>query len=443
VTSRTWAPLRPRILAALTCALALLAALPAAAGAHAVLERTTPRWGAVLGEAPRSITLTYDEDVVAHYARVAVVTPAGENLAESPHVTGSVVVVPLRPGAHGSYTVRWHMVAADDGHVTEGAFSFGVRTKALPPAPASGLSVPVAPEALAWLEFLGVVLAGGVLTVRALVLAPAARFLGERAGRESGIAIWVGVAGATLALHAGLFAFLVGVYPIVGGGLANVIDTQIIPIRVGTHLGQAWTVTTFGWLGVLAVLVAAWVTPRRRESLLAAAGLLSLVIAFGISWASHPASRGTLALLADYGHLLAGALWVGGVLALAILAWIARPLPGPARDALFRACLLRFSKLAVPVVAALALAGAYVALQELPSVSALLTSGYGITLIVKTLVFASALIVAGYHRNVVLPRIAAGVRIASVRRTLALEASLLLLALAVAAVLSQTTPPPT
>jgi copper transport protein len=430
-----------RAVTLVVCGFVLMVALPGSAGAHAVLEKTTPGWGTVLAGTPRSITLVFDEDVVAHYARVAVVTPGGQDLAAAPHVSGSVVVVPLRPGSTGSYTVRWHMVAADDGHVTEGAFSFGVRAKPLPPAAASGLSVPVAPDVLAWLEFVGVVLAGGVLTVRALVLAPAGRLLGARAEREAGVAIWIGVAGAVLALHAGLIAFLVGVYPIVGGGLANVVNTQIIPIRVGTHLGQAWTVTTFAWLGVLAVLVAAWVTPRRREPLLAAAGLLSLAIAFGISWASHPASRGTLALLADYGHLLAGALWVGGVLALAILAWIARPLSRAERDALFRACLLRFSRLAVPIVIVLALAGAYVALRELPSPSTLFTSSYGVTLLIKTFVFAGALSVGFYHRTVLMPRIEAGAPVVSVRRTLTLEASLLLLALCLAAVLSQTAPP--
>src|SRR5205807_37714 len=148
----------------------------------------------------------------------------------------------------------------------------------------------------------------------------------------------------------------------VGGALPNLINTQIIPIRVATHIGQAWTLTTFAWLGVLTLLVAAWVTPRRREPVLAGAGLLALAIAFGISWASHPAARGTLALAADYAHLLGGALWVGGVVALAILAIVGRSASGPGRDALLRECLLRFSRLAVPIVSVLAMAGAYVAL---------------------------------------------------------------------------------
>jgi copper transport protein len=422
-------------------ALVVVASFPSIAGAHAVLVTSTPRWGAVLAASPRSITLGYSEDVVPRFARVAIVTPRGEDLAGPPEVSGSQVVVPVRPGPKGSYTVRWQMVASDDGHVTQGAYSFGVQAKPLPPAPASGLVVPVLPELLAWLQFLGVVLTGGVLTFRALVSAPAARRLRDQGEREAHVTIGVAVFGAALALHAGLFGFLVGAYPIVGGGLPNLINTQIIPIRVATHSGQAWTLTTFAWLGVLALLVGAWVTPRRREPLLAAAGLLSLGIAFGISWASHPAARGTVALGADYAHLLGGALWVGGVVALAILAIAGRSESRPSRDALLRECLLRFSRLAVPIVIVLAMAGSYVALRELPSAAAILSTGFGIMLLVKTAVFTGALGIGGYHRRSVLPRIAAGVPVASLRRTLALEATLLLVALGLAATLSQIAPP--
>jgi copper transport protein len=395
----------------------------------------------VVGAAPRQITLVYDEDVVQRYARVAVVTPAGRNLAGAPQVTGNVVVVALQPGSKGSYTVRWHMVASDDGHVTEGAYSFGVRARPLPPAPANGLSVPVAPELLAWLQFLGVVLAGGTLTFRALISAPAARTLRDQADREASMAIGVAVVGATIALHAGLLGFLVGAYPIVGGGLPNLVDTQIIPIRVATHLGQAWTLTTFAWLGVLALLVGAWVTPRRREPLLASAGILSLAIAFGLSWSSHPASRGTFALAADYVHLVAGALWAGGVVALAILAGVGRARSRADREELLRACLLRFSRLAVPMVVVLAVAGVCVALRELPGPAFVFSSVYGVMLLAKTAVFAGALGLGGYHHRSVVPRVQGGTPVATLRPTLALEASLLLLALALAATLGQLAPP--
>ena len=422
-------------------AILLLLAIASSASAHAVLLSSTPAWEAVVGAAPRAVTLRYDEDVVPRYARVTVVAPGGKDVAGPPQVTGSAVTVPVRTDRAGSYTVRWRMVASDDGHVTDGAFSFGLRAKPLPPAPVSGVGVPAAPEVLAWLQFLGVVLAGGALTFRALVLAPAARALGDRSDREAGTAIGVAAVGAAVALHAGLFGFLIGAYPIVGGGIVNVVNTQIIPIRVGTHLGQAFTLTTFAWLGVLALLVGAWVTPRRREPLLACAGVTSLGIAFGISWASHAASRGTVALIADYVHLVAGALWAGGLVAIVILVGVARPLSRSDREALVLASLLRFSRLAVMMVATLGIAGVYLAVRELPAVSALLTSRYGVTLLLKTFVFAGALALGGFHRRIAVPRIAAGAPAATIRRTLAVEASLLLGAFALAAVLSQTAPP--
>ena len=451
-----------RVLGVRAAAIGALAAAallisPAVAGAHAVLETSTPSYGAMVHGEPRQVVLNYDEEVVPRLAQVSVVTPSGRNLAGAPHVSGDTVTVPLGSGPHGSYTVRWQMVAADDGHVTEGAFSFGVDAKPVAPAPAQGVSIPVAPELLAWLQFIAIVLAGGMLTFRAAVLVPAARALratgrGETDGAaapvdgaqgEAGgpVAIRVGIIGAALGIHASLFAFLVGAYPAVGGSVSNFVGTEIIPLRVSTHSGQAFTLSSFAWLVAAALMISAWSYPRRREPLLALAGLMSLAIAFGLSWASHPAGRGTLALAADYVHLLGAALWIGGLIALVILAGAVRAGAVADRDALFRACLLRFSALAAPLVAVLAAAAVYLAIRELPAVSALFDSRYGILILAKTATFAAALALAGYHRRSVVPRVAAGASAASVRRTLTIEAAVLLVTLVLAAILSQNAPP--
>ena len=421
--------------------LALGLVLPSSAAAHAVLVSSTPRWGAIADAEPHQLKLVFDEDVLVRYAHVTVVTGPGGNLAGHPRVIGRVVVVALRPGHRGSYTVRWRMVASDDGHVTEGAYSFGVNARPLPPPPLSGQDVPVAPQLLAWLQFLAVALAGGMLTVRTLVWTPAVRALGREQAPDAKLAMSIAAVAATVGLHAGLFGFLVGAYPIVGGGLSSFINTLIEPIRTGTHLGQAWTVMTFSWLVVLALLVAAWVTPREREPLLAGAGVLALAIAFDLSWASHPASRGTAALIVDFVHLVAAALWVGGLAGVVILAMSVRTLTGSAREAMARACVLRFSKLALPTVAVVGIAGIYLAVRELPGPSDLLTSGYGVTLVLKTAVALGALSLGAYHRRFVMPRLAAGQNLASVRRTLTVELWFLGAVLVLAAVLSQAAPP--
>jgi copper transport protein len=423
------------------CTAVLLLVVASTAGAHAVLETSAPSYGAVVSAEPGHLTLDYNEDLVPQLAQVSVLTPAGRDLAGTPRVSGSTVTVPLRSGPKGSYTVRWRMVAADDGHVTEGAFSFGVDAAPVAPAPLGGVGIPVAPQLLAWLQFVGVVLAGGTLTFRALITTPAARALGEHGGSDAPAAIGLAAIGAVLALHAALFAFLAGAYPVVGGGVGDFVDAQIIPIRLSTHAGQAFTLSSFAWLAALALIVGAWVHPRRREPLLAAAGALSLAIAFGISWAGHPASGGTLLVVADYLHLLAGALWVGGLVALVALAASIRSRSRAERDALFRACLLRFSALALPLVLVLAAAGVYVAVGELPAPSAILTSQYGIVLVAKAAAFATAIALAAYHRRSVVPRVAAGAPAATVRRTLTAEVVVLAVALLLAAVLSETAPP--
>jgi copper transport protein len=411
-----------RVLFAAACALALLAA-PSSAGAHAALLTATPSSGTVVRQAPRTLTLAYDEEVVSRYARVAVTDGRGKNIAGTPRATGSTVLVPLRQGPRGSYTVRWRMVASDDGHATEGAFSYGVRAKPRPPGPVGSLNLPVAPEALAWLQFVGIVLTGGLLSFRI--------------ARESRVSLWLAAAGAAVGLHAALFGFLVGAYPIVGGGgVSSFVNTEIEPIRVGTHFGQAWMAMTFAWLVVLGLIVAAWVYPRNRNRLLAGAGALGLAIAFGLSWASHPDSHGTLALLADYIHLLAGALWAGGLAAIVIAARSV-----PRREDAVRRAILQFSRLAAPTVAVVVLAGVYLALRELPSVSALVTSSYGITLLIKAAVAGGALALGGYHRRFVVPRLASGAPIAAIRRTLMLELGVLATVIALAAVLSQRPPP--
>ena len=416
--------------------------LPASAGAHAALVSSTPHWSAVLRGPPQALRLTYDEDVAAPFARVTVTSPRGQNLAGAPHVTGRFVTVSLRPGPRGSYTVHWRMVASDDGHVTEGAFTYGVQAKPLAPAPVPGVGLPAVAEALIWLQFAGVVLAGGTLIFRALVWVPAKRVLRDADAGDGRVVLWVAVIGAAIALHAGLFGFLVDAYPILGGGgLSSIINAPIIPVRTATHVGQAWTLTTFAWLGVLALLVSAWTIPRRREPLLLAAGISSLLIGFGLSWASHPDALGTVALLADYAHLVASALWVGGAVMLVILAGVLRRLSPVARDDVVRACLLRFSQIAAPAVVVLGLAGGYLVLRELPSVSALVTSSYGVLLLLKTGVAAGALGLGAYHNRRVVPRIEAGAPIAAIRRTLTLELGLLIGALVLAAVLSQTAPP--
>ena len=315
----------------------------------------------------------------------------------------------------------------------------------LPPIPAPGIGIPVAPELLAWLEFLGVVLAGGTLTFRALVLAPAARASGDTgavAGRPESRS-GPGSPGAVLALHAGLLAFLVGAYPIVGGGgLSNFTHALILPIRTGTHLGQAWTLMTFAWLGVLALLV-------QRVGHAAQTGAAPRRARGSCRWASPSASAGR-AIPPRAGR---SRWWPTTSTSSPARCgwgrwWRSRSSPGscapcPARHgrrSSARACCasrgLRFRPWSCSRSLALTSRCASCPLprRSSPAATASRCSSRASSSI-------GALAVAGYHHRSVVPRIAAGAPIASIRRTLALEVSLVLVVLVLAATLSQTAPP--
>ena len=109
----------------------LLMAVTVAAGiaagpafGHAKLLSTLPPADAQLQAAPKSLTLSFNENV-----RLAVLTltAAGKtipvtvdrSLPASPQVSVSLPV--LTPG---KYQVQWSALSADDGHVTKGTFSF-------------------------------------------------------------------------------------------------------------------------------------------------------------------------------------------------------------------------------------------------------------------------------------------------------------------------------
>jgi methionine-rich copper-binding protein CopC len=105
-------------------AMAMILAGPALG--HAQLRSTSPPADAKLLTAPKSLTLSFNENV-----RIAVLTlktggrdipvAVDRNAPAAPQVT-----IPLPPLAIGKYQVQWSALSPDDGHVTKGTFSFAI-----------------------------------------------------------------------------------------------------------------------------------------------------------------------------------------------------------------------------------------------------------------------------------------------------------------------------
>jgi methionine-rich copper-binding protein CopC len=114
--------LKNALLAVALCG--IVAAAPCMA--HAKLQSSSPANNAQLTEAPKTLTLNFSEA-----AQLAVLKLMHD---------GKEIPVPLDKGAKagqtftltlpalspGHYTVQWSAMAADDGHVTKGSFSFSI-----------------------------------------------------------------------------------------------------------------------------------------------------------------------------------------------------------------------------------------------------------------------------------------------------------------------------
>ncbi|HLJ61880.1 MAG TPA: copper resistance protein CopC [bacterium] len=98
--------------------------------AHALLRQSDPAGGAVLQHAPTAVTLAFTEQPEPTLSIVHVLDSTGRRVERSPAraVPGHAaeLVIPLGPLPQGVYTVTWRTVSAVDGHVTGGAFAFGV-----------------------------------------------------------------------------------------------------------------------------------------------------------------------------------------------------------------------------------------------------------------------------------------------------------------------------
>lgn len=114
--------LRPLLLLLLT---GLLLA-PGAASAHDQLVGTDPEDGAVLAQAPGSLTFTFSGEVAVIGAQVAVTGgPGGDYLVGEPVVDGQDVVQEVTGMEEGTYQVAWR-VTSSDGHPISGTLGFTV-----------------------------------------------------------------------------------------------------------------------------------------------------------------------------------------------------------------------------------------------------------------------------------------------------------------------------
>ena len=397
---------------ALILLLAVFFLAPVSASAHANLAESDPAANSVLDSPPERVVIRFTEPLEPALSEIRVLDSQGQQVdlgdsALDPN-DPTVMAVSLGTLDSGAYTVAWTNVSTVDGHRVRGAFQFSVGEPLAVSASAQVgdqplLQSPVEPF-VRWLVLVSGLALVGVLAFRLLVSTPALSRMesDEIASLRSALSRnTMMLAWTALAVFLSMSALRLVIQASV------VYDTS--PLDALT--GPAWSLvseTEWGrlWLMRMGFAVAtggALFAMRRNYGNVV---LTWLTVALGvgallaISRSSHAAALveiGNISLLNDFIHMIAVAVWVGGLFSLAMdIPTAMRLLDERERREALSALIPRFSVVAGLSVAVLALTGIYSAWTQV-TVPEALNTPYGRALAIKVGLVGLLLLIAAVN----------------------------------------------
>ena len=364
------------------------------AAAHADLETTTPACDAALQEPPSAIVLTFSEAPDPGHSLIEVVDASGtpvdglsavEVAPDDPNTLRAMLTSAL---PRGTYSVNWRVVATDDGHVSTGAYAFGVGQA---PAPGAVVTTEVlhtsrrislAAAAGRWLLYVGLALLTGAAAICGLVLRGRDPAHGMALIRWAMVVAVVGFAFSTEAeraaigvprllplfeTHEGALLLAQGVALVLCAGAVVLVD--LVPAR--------WALLTLGATAALAMLAHVYA-----------------------GHAHSPEDGRALHVATQWIHMAAVSVWIGG------LPWLLMALRQSAREERSRT-FAAFSRLATITLVVVLVTGALRAFAEVGSWDGLLDSTYGRALLVKLALVAGLVGLGALQHFRSVPRVTA------------------------------------
>jgi copper transport protein len=338
----------------------------------ASLAASEPRDGAVLTQVPNRVALHFNEKVTAGAVHLIDATGKLRDDAsvDAGDETIAVTVPPDLP--QGTSVVSYRVISAD-GHPVAGSvtFSVGAPTATKTPDSATG-----GINGLIWLTRIGLYfgLFAGIGSaffcnwiVRERVASPL---------MSTALAIGLISAVASLGLQ-GL--------DLLGLPLSRLLTSAPWTIALGTSLGPSLLIA----IAALGLGIAA-MRSRPAARALSAVAMLGVGLSLAASGHAATAPPQILTRPAMFLHGVGIAFWLGALAPLVALLWSRKGAALPVVN--------RFSAVAVPVVAVLALSGLTLAVIQLESFGALVTTRYGIILSIKLALVAILLGLAALNR---------------------------------------------
>jgi copper transport protein len=397
--------------------LVLLLVAPVTTSAHAALESSTPLAGEVSSSARSEVTLSFTEPLEQSYSRLELYDSQG-TLVEGTTLTfgedGFTMVLALPEALpNDTYSVLWRTLSEADGHTAQNYITFTVGSNSnivpivIPGTSSDGDAVPQwLKTASRWAALLGAALLMAAWPVWSTIIRPGLGGVRPHARQLVGRIHRYILVAAILAIAGSVFALLVQASTLTDGSpLDKVINTlgqtrygKLWLLRVGLLLCLGLVLPACGW----------WIAKRRQVEGIAAWGLaIGAAIPFSlIAHASAQPSGRTFTIVADAIHLVASAMWFGGIaLLVTVLLPGLRPMTPDDRSRVLRIVVPRFSAMSLVAMATIGLTGFYAGWLHVGNLSALTGTSYGRALIVKLVALVVILALAGVNLLIIERRI--------------------------------------
>lgn len=251
-------------------------------------------------------------------------------------------------------------------------------------------------------HFAATAMTAGNILFQAAVAEPASRGQGRVALAARTHALRISCGSLAIAVISGAIWLMLQAASMSGMPLDEALSPDVLSTII--------TETQFGWVMAvrsgIAVCLAICLACDRAEIAWWLELTASLAFAATLAWTGHAGSTfgivGYLHLAADALHILAAAIWIGGLVPLILfLATVHQSgSPSLARDAVGR-----FSTMGIISVATLILTGVTNTLILVGSARGLIATEYGKLLLIKLAVFALMLTFAGVNRLSLTPRL--------------------------------------
>lgn len=439
--------LRRLILIAVPLALLAMLLFPAVASAHAILLRSNPASDALLSTPPQRVQMWFTEDLNPAFSTAVVINPQNKRVDnQDAHVSSSdqtEMDLTLQPNLPPDvYIVIYRTDSAVDGHVLRGSFIFTVKNPdgsipTLSPSANPGASIfgggnttglytgQIDGPTFFNLLMVTLVELGAVFWVGAqlwlnFVLQPTSERYKEEekelnAQMESRFERRFSLPTLLVLLVANVGVLIGQAVNLAGGDWGQAFSPGVlVELATSGRFGTFWLMREVVIL--LAIAVGAYMLlkrsrPRSVNMLLPLLNLLlGTALFIAITMSSHAAAVSNnlvpYAIVVDWLHLLAAALWVGGMFYIATIYLPVLKKQGTVVSARSLTRLLPyFSVLAIVGVIIMSVTGPFSAAFHLTSWSQFINTAYGRALLVKIGLVGALVITSAIHVGLLRPRL--------------------------------------